>query len=46
MMNILIVKNLKHQNVIPLSENLKDFLDQIEFTFLKIWVYFIIKLVF
>ena len=46
MMNILIVKNLTHQNVIPLSENLKDFLDQIEFTFLKIWVYFIIKLVF
>ena len=45
-MNILIVKNLTHQNVIPLSENLKDFLDQIEFTFLKFWVYFIIKLVF
>ena len=32
-----------HQSLIPLSENLKEFLDQIEFKFLKFWVYLIIK---
>ena len=32
-----------HQSLIPLSENLKEFLDKIEFKFLKFWVYLIIK---
>ena len=44
-MNILIAKILTHQSLIPLSGFLEEFLDQIEFTLLKFWVYLTSKLI-